>query len=160
VSRISPTYSTRACGGFLLDDMDYRGLLDSLHGRSSVFGWDRRISRRSGISPTPPRTRNTFAIHSFMTVAFDQNDKPTSASLVVNGKRPKRPVTGELAWAARVARHVGPSLEKRISASITPRTPIEGELSGIYRDPSTTACCQPLLSWNPADSCPPRGIFS
>ena len=101
--RLSPESIPLArADGFLLDDMDAAVCWNSLQGAGSGFGWDRRNHRAIGNLPRlPGTTRNEFGIRSFMTVTFDQNDKPAGRLFIVNGKRPNGPFHKEdLAWLA------------------------------------------------------------
>jgi signal transduction histidine kinase len=135
--RISPDSIPLArADGFLLDDMDAAVCWNSLQGAGSGFGWDRRNHRKIGNLPRlPGTTQHEFAIHSFMTVAFDQNDKAAGRLFVVNGKRPNGPFHKEdLAWLERVALHVGPSLENVFLLRHLRARAIEGERSRISRD--------------------------
>jgi signal transduction histidine kinase len=135
--RLSPDSLPLArADGFLLDDMDATVCWNSLQGAGSGFGWDRRNSRTIGNLPRlPGTTQHEFGIRSFMTVAFDQNDKPAGRLFLVNGKRPNGPFHKEdLAWLERVAHHVGPSLENVFLLRHLRARAIEGERSRISRD--------------------------
>ena len=135
--RLSPESIPLArADGFLLDDMDATVCWNSLEGAGSGFGWDRRNNRAIGNLPRiPGPTQHEFGIRSFMTVAFDQNDKPAGRLFLVNGKRPNGPFHKEdLAWLERVALHVGPSLENIFLLRHLRARAIEGERSRISRD--------------------------
>ncbi|PYU06552.1 MAG: hypothetical protein DMG34_05835 [Acidobacteria bacterium] len=135
--RLSPdSLALARADGFLLDDMDATVCWNSLQGAGSGFGWDRRNSRTIGNLPRlPGTTQHEFGIRSFMTVAFDQNDKPAGRLFLVNGKRPNGPFHKEdLAWLERVAHHVGPSLENVFLLRHLRARAIEGERSRISRD--------------------------
>jgi signal transduction histidine kinase len=135
--RLSPDSLPLArADGFLLDDMDATVCWNSLQGAGSGFGWDRRNSRTIGNLPRlPGPTQHEFGIRSFMTVAFDQNDRPAGRLFLVNGKRPNGPFHKEdLAWLERVAHHVGPSLENVFLLRHLRARAIEGERSRISRD--------------------------
>ena len=135
--RLTPeSYSLARADGFLLDDMDATMCWNSLEGAGSGFGWDRRNGRAIKNLPRLPGTTQTeFRIRSFMTVAFDQNDKPAGRIFLVNGKRPNGPFHKEdLAWLERVALHVGPSLENIFLLRHLRARAIEGERSRISRD--------------------------
>jgi signal transduction histidine kinase len=135
--RLSPDSLPLArADGFLLDDMDATVCWNSLQGAGSGFGWDRRNSRTIGNLPRlPGTTQHEFGIRSFMTVAFDQNDRPAGRLFLVNGKRPNGPFHKEdLAWLERVAHHVGPSLENVFLLRHLRARAIEGERSRISRD--------------------------
>jgi signal transduction histidine kinase len=122
--------------GFLLDDMDASLVWNSMEGAGSGFGWDRRNGRVIKNLPRLPRTtQSEFRVISFMSVAFDQNDKPAGRIFLVNGKRPNGPFHKEdLAWLERVAEHVGPSLENIFLLRHLRARAIEGERSRISRD--------------------------
>ncbi len=122
--------------GFLLDDMDASLVWNSMEGAGSGFGWDRRNGRVIKNLPRLPRTtQSEFRVTSFMSVAFDQNDKPAGRIFLVNGKRPNGPFHKEdLAWLERVAEHVGPSLENIFLLRHLRARAIEGERSRISRD--------------------------
>jgi signal transduction histidine kinase len=135
--RLSPDSLPLArADGFLLDDMDATVCWNSLQGAGSGFGWDRRNSRTIGNLPRlPGTTQHEFGIRSFMTVAFDQNDRPAGRLFLVNGKRPNGPFHKEdLAWLERVAHHVGPSLENVFLLRHLRARAIEAERSRISRD--------------------------
>ena len=135
--RLSPDSLPLArADGFLLDDMDATVCWNSMQGAGSGFGWDRRNSRTIGNLPRlPGTTQHEFGIRSFMTVAFDQNDRPAGRLFLVNGKRPNGPFHKEdLAWLERVAHHVGPSLENVFLLRHLRARAIEGERSRISRD--------------------------
>src|SRR6266446_1322981 len=135
--RLSPdSLALARADGFLLDDMDATDCWNSLQGAGSGFGWDRRNSRTIGNLPRlPGTTQHEFGIQSFMTVAFDQNDRPAGRLFLVNGKQPNGPFHKEdLAWLERVAHHVGPSLENVFLLRHLRARAIEGERSRISRD--------------------------
>jgi signal transduction histidine kinase len=122
--------------GFLLDDMDASLAWNSLEAAGSGFGWDRRNGRAIKNLPRLPRTTQTeFRVRSFMSVAFDQNEKAAGRIFLVNGKRPNGPFHAEdLAWLERVALHVGPSLENIFLLRHLRARAIEAERSRISRD--------------------------
>ena len=135
--RLSPDgYALARADGFLLDDMDAALCWNSLEGAGSGFGWDRRNHRAIRNLPRlPGTTQHEFGIRNFMTVAFDQNDKPAGRLFLVNGKRPNGPYHKEdLAWLERVAQHVGPSLENVFLLRHLRARAIEAERSRISRD--------------------------
>jgi signal transduction histidine kinase len=135
--RLSPDSLPLArADGFLLDDLDATVCWNSLQGAGSGFGWDRRNNRTIGNLPRLPGiTQHEFDIRSFMTVAFDQNEKPAGRLFLVNGKRPNGPFHKEdLAWFERVAHHVGPSLENVFLLRHLRARAIEAERSRISRD--------------------------
>jgi signal transduction histidine kinase len=122
--------------GFLLDDMDAALCWNSLEGAGSGFGWDRRNGRAIRNLPRLPRTtQSEFGVRSFMSVVFDQNDKPAGRLFLVNGKRPNGPFHKEdLAWLERVAHHVVSSLENVFLLRHLRARAIEAERSRISRD--------------------------
>jgi signal transduction histidine kinase len=135
--RLSPDSLPLArADGFLLDDMDATVCWNSLQGAGSGFGWDRRNNRNIGNLPRlPGTTQQEFGIRSFMTVTFDQNDRPAGRLFLVNGKRPNGPFHKEdLAWLERVALHVAPSLENIFLLRHLRARAIEAERSRISRD--------------------------
>jgi signal transduction histidine kinase len=135
--RLSPDSLPLArADGFLLDDMDATVCWNSLEGAGSGFGWDRRNNRTIGNLPRlPGTTQHEFGIRSFMTVAFDQNDRPAGRLFLVNGKRTNGPFHKEdLAWLERVAHHAGPSLENVFLLRHLRARAIEAERSRISRD--------------------------
>ena len=135
--RLSPdSFPLSRADGFLLDDLDATVCWNSLQGAGSGFGWDRRNNRNIGNLPRlPGTTQHEFGIRSFMTVTFDQNDRPAGRLFLVNGKRPNGPFHKEdLAWLERVARHVAPSLENIFLLRHLRARAIEGERSRISRD--------------------------
>src|SRR5262249_50387250 len=99
--------------GFLLDDLDASICWNSLEGQGSGFGWDRRDGEMiKNLPRLPGTTQSEFAIRSFMTVVFDQNERPAGRIFLVNGKRSNGPFRRQdLAWLERVAGHVVSSLE-------------------------------------------------
>jgi signal transduction histidine kinase len=122
--------------GFLLDDMDASLCWNSLEAAGSGFGWDRRNSRVIKNLPRLPRTtQSEFSVRSFMSVAFDQNDKPAGRLFLINGKRPNGPFHKEdLAWLERVAHHVVSPLENVFLLRHLRARAIEAERSRISRD--------------------------
>jgi signal transduction histidine kinase len=135
--RLSPDSLPLArADGLLLDDMDAALCWNSVQGAGSGFGWDRRNHRAIGNLPRlPGPTQHEFDIRNFMTVAFDQNDKPAGRLFIVNGKRPNGPFHKEdLAWLERVSLHVGPSLENVFLLRHLRARAIEAERSRISRD--------------------------
>ncbi|HEY1422031.1 MAG TPA: histidine kinase [Candidatus Acidoferrum sp.] len=135
--RLSPDSLPLArADGLLLDDMDAALCWNSVQGAGSGFGWDRRNHRAIGNLPRlPGPTQHEFDIRNFMTVAFDQNDKPAGRLFIVNGRRPNGPFHKEdLAWLERVSLHVGPSLENVFLLRHLRARAIEAERSRISRD--------------------------
>jgi two-component system sensor histidine kinase DegS len=116
--------------------MDASLAWNSLEAAGSGFGWDRRNGRAIKNLPRLPRTIQTeFRVRSFMSVAFDQNEKAAGRIFLVNGKRPNGPFHAEdLAWLERVALHVGPSLENIFLLRHLRARAIEAERSRISRD--------------------------
>ncbi len=135
--RLTPeSYSIARADGFLLDDMDASMCWNSLDGAGAGFGWDRRNGRAiKNLPRLPGTTQNEFRIHNFMTVAFDQNEKPAGRLFLVNGRKPNGPFhKQDLAWLERVAIHIGPSLENIFLLRHLRARAIEAERSRISRD--------------------------
>ena len=112
--RITPdTLPLARSDGFLLDDFDATLCWNSTEASGSSFGWDRRDGRVLKIVPRlPGPTQQQFAVKSFISVAFDQADRPVGRLFLINGRADGKPYTkDDLAWLERVARHIGPSLE-------------------------------------------------
>ncbi|MGB7436171.1 MAG: histidine kinase, partial [Candidatus Acidiferrum sp.] len=126
---------TRA-DGFLLDDMDASLCWNSLEGRGSGFGWDRRNMQKLKIVPRlPGSTQQEFRIQNFLTVAFDQGKQPVGRLFLVNRVPDGRPFTNEeLAWLEKVARHVSGPLENVFLLRHLRVRAIEAERSRISRD--------------------------
>ena len=84
-----------------------------VEGTGAGFGWDRRDGHMLKIVPRlPGPTQQQFAVKSFISVAFDQADRPVGRLFLINGRAEGKPYTkDDLAWLERVARHIGPSLE-------------------------------------------------
>jgi signal transduction histidine kinase len=135
--RLTPdSFALERADGFLLDDLDATICWNSLQGAGSGFGWDRRNGEAIKVLPRlPGPTQTEFAIKSFMTVTFDQNDKPAGRVFVVNGRRSNGPFKKEdLDWLQRVAKHVVPSLENVFLLRHLRARAIEAERSRISRD--------------------------
>jgi len=135
--RLTPhSFSLARADGFLLDDLDATICWNSLQGAGSGFGWDRRDHEAIKSLPRlPGPTQAEFRIKSFMTVTFDQNDKPAGRLFVVNGKRSNGPFSkADLDWLERVAKHVVPSLENVFLLRHLRARAIEAERSRISRD--------------------------
>jgi len=135
--RLAPdSFALARADGFLLDDFDATVCWNSLQGSGSGFGWDRRNAQPIKTLPRlPGPTQNEFGIGSFMTVSFDQNDKPAGRLFVVNGQRANGPFKKEdLEWLERVATHVVPSLENVFLLRHLRARAIEAERSRISRD--------------------------
>jgi len=135
--RLSPdSFALTRADGFLLDDLDATLCWNSLEGPGSGFGWDRRNGELIKTLPRlPGPTQSELGIRSFMTVTFDQNEKPAGRLFVVNGKRARGPFSkDELEWLERVARHVVSSLENVFLLRHLRARAIEAERSRISRD--------------------------
>ncbi|HWZ98630.1 MAG TPA: sensor histidine kinase [Candidatus Dormibacteraeota bacterium] len=122
--------------GFLLDDYDATLCWNSLEGPGAGFGWDRRDGHMLKILPRlPGPTQQQFAVRSFISVAFDQGERPVGRIFLLNGKANGKPYTkDDLGWLERVARHVGPSLENLFLLRHLRARAIEAERSRISRD--------------------------
>ena len=120
----------------LLDDFDATLCWNSLQGSGAGFGWDRRDGHMLKILPRlPGLTQQQFGIRSFISVAFDQAERPVGRLFLLNGKANNKPYTkDDLAWLERVARHVGPSLENLFLLRHLRARAIEAERSRISRD--------------------------
>jgi signal transduction histidine kinase len=126
---------TRA-DGFLLDDLEASLCWNSLEGRGSGFGWDRRNAHRLKSLPRiPGPTQNEFRMRNFLSVAFDQGDHPVGRIFLVN-RRPGQDVflPGDLAWLEKVARHISAPLENVFLLRHLRARAIEAERSRISRD--------------------------
>jgi signal transduction histidine kinase len=126
---------TRA-DGFLLDDMDASLCWNSLEGKGTGFGWDRRNMQNLKIMPRiPGPTQQEFHMQNFLTVAFDQSNHPVGRLFLLNRKSGRRPFTqDELAWFEKVARHVSSPLENVFLLRHLRVRAIEAERSRISRD--------------------------
>src|SRR2546429_9094061 len=83
----------------------------------------------------PGPTQQQFAVKSFISVAFDQADRPVGRLFLINGRADGKPYTkDDLAWLERVARHIGPSLENLFLLRHLRARAIEAERSRISRD--------------------------
>jgi len=135
--RLTPhSFALARADGFLLDDLDATICWNSLQGAGAGFGWDRRDHEAIKSLPRlPGPTQAEFRIKSFMTVTFDQNDKPAGRLFVVNGRRSNGPFDkADLDWLERVAKHVVPSLENVFLLRHLRARAIEAERSRISRD--------------------------
>jgi len=135
--RLTPdSFALARADGFLLDDLDATICWNSLQGAGSGFGWDRRNGEAIRTLPRlPGPTQMEFGIRSFMTVTFDQNDRPAGRLFVVNGRRTNGPFSkADLGWLERVAKHVVPSLENVFLLRHLRARAIEAERSRISRD--------------------------
>jgi signal transduction histidine kinase len=126
---------TRA-DGFLLDDMEASLCWNSLEGRGSGFGWDRRNGHMIKIPPRiPGPTQHEFGIRNFLSVAFEQEGHPAGRLFLLNRKAGQQPYTKEdLAWFEQVAQHVSGSLENVFLLRHLRARAIEAERSRISRD--------------------------
>jgi len=122
--------------GFLLDDMDATVCWNSLVGRGSGFGWDRRDARVLKILPRiPGPTQQELKIRSLLSVAIDQAGLPVGRILLINRKPDRAPFQkDDLLWLERVAIHISPSLENVFLLRHLRARAIEGERSRISRD--------------------------
>jgi signal transduction histidine kinase len=135
--RLTPdSFALARADGFLLDDLDGTICWNSLQGAGSGFGWDRRNGEAIRTLPRlPGPTQMEFGIRSFMTVTFDQNERPAGRLYVVNGRRTNGPFSkADLGWLERVAKHVVPSLENVFLLRHLRARAIEAERSRISRD--------------------------
>jgi signal transduction histidine kinase len=126
---------TRA-DGFLLDDLDASLCWNSLQGRGSGFGWDRRNMQSLKILPrVPGPTQQEFRMQNFLSVTFDQGGQSVGRLFLVN-RRGDRPAFSkdELAWFEKVARHVSEPLENVFLLRHLRVRAIESERSRISRD--------------------------
>jgi signal transduction histidine kinase len=122
--------------GFLLDDMDASLCWNSLEGKGTGFGWDRRNMQSLKILPRiPGPTQQEFRMQNFLTVAFDQSNQPVGRLFLLNRKPGRRPFTkDELAWFEKVARNVSAPLENVFLLRHLRVRAIEAERSRISRD--------------------------
>jgi signal transduction histidine kinase len=119
--------------GFLLDDLDATVAWNSLEGRGSGFGWDRRDGRALKALPRMPGpTQQQLRIRSLMTVAFEQEGKPVGRIFLLNGRRPY--TKQDLAWLERIAARISSPLENVFLLRHLRARAIEGERSRISRD--------------------------
>ena len=126
---------TRA-DGFLLDDMEVSLCWNSLEGRGTGFGWDRRDGSTVKLLPRiPGPTQQEFGIRNLMSVAFDQDSHAAGRFFLVNRTSGQAPFTkSDLAWFERIARHVSTSLENVFLLRHLRARAIEAERSRISRD--------------------------
>jgi signal transduction histidine kinase len=126
---------TRA-DGFLLDDMEASLCWNSVEGRGSGFGWDRRDGRALKILPRiPGPTLQEFGIRNLLSVAFDQDERPVGRLFLVNRKPGRLPYAkDDLAWFEHISRHVSSSLENVFLLRHLRARAIEAERSRISRD--------------------------
>jgi signal transduction histidine kinase len=122
--------------GFLLDDMDAALCWNSLEGRGSGFGWDRRDGQMLKTLPRiPGLTQQELGMRDFMSVAFDQDNHPVGRIFLVNRKPGRESFTKQdLAWLERISRHVSASLENVFLLRHLRARAIEAERSRISRD--------------------------
>jgi signal transduction histidine kinase len=135
--RLSPdSFALARADGFLLDDLDASICWNSVQGAGHGFGWDRRNGEAiKNLPRLPGPTMTEFEIRSFITVIFDQNERPAGRLFVVNGKRPNGPFSREdLDWLQRVAAHVVSPLENVFLLRHLRARAIEAERSRISRD--------------------------
>jgi len=122
--------------GFLLDDMDASLCWNSLEGRGAGFGWDRRNVQRLKILPRiPGPTQQEIGIQNFLSVAFDQGDRPVGRLFLLNRRDGHGPFHEEdLAWFEKISRHVSGALENVFLLRHLRVRAIEAERSRISRD--------------------------
>ncbi|MGB7730797.1 MAG: sensor histidine kinase [Candidatus Acidiferrum sp.] len=122
--------------GFLLDDMEASLCWNSLEGRGTGFGWDRRNMQGLKILPRiPGPTLQEFRMQNFLTVAFDQGDHPAGRLFLINRRGGRQPFTKEeLAWFEKIARQVSAPLENVFLLRHLRVRAIEAERSRISRD--------------------------
>ena len=119
--------------GFLLDDLDATICWNSLVGKGSGFGWDRRNARPLKSLPRlPGPAQQEFKVRSFMTVAFEQGGEATGRLFLINGRKPFQ--KEDLAWLERIATHIAPALENIFLLRHLRARAIEAERSRIARD--------------------------
>jgi signal transduction histidine kinase len=119
--------------GFLLDDMDATICWNSLTGKGSGFGWDRRDARPLKSLPRlPGPAQQEFKVRSFLTVAFEQGGQATGRLFLINGRKPFQ--KEDLVWLERIATHIGPALENIFLLRHLRARAIEAERSRIARD--------------------------
>jgi signal transduction histidine kinase len=126
---------TRA-DGFLLDDMDVSLCWNSLEGRGTGFGWDRRNGQPLKALPrVPGPTQQELGMKNFMSVAFDQDNHAAGRIFLVNRKAGREAFTKQdLAWMDRISQHVSSSLENVFLLRHLRARAIEAERSRISRD--------------------------
>ncbi len=126
---------TRA-DGLLLDDMDASLCWNSMEGTGSGFGWDRRNGQAlKNLPRMPGPTQQDFGIKNFLSVAFEQEEKPAGRLFLLNRKSGEGPYTKEeLAWFERIAVQVSASLENVFLLRHLRARAIEAERSRISRD--------------------------
>jgi signal transduction histidine kinase len=109
---------------------------NSLEGRGTGFGWDRRDGSTLKILPRiPGPTQQEFGIRNLLTVPFDQDNHAAGRLFLVNRKPTRAPFTkDDLAWFERIARHVSGSLENVFLLRHLRARAIEAERSRISRD--------------------------
>src|SRR5262249_382995 len=130
--RLTPdSFALARADGFLLDDLDATICWNSLQGAGSGFGWDRRNGDAIKTLPRlPGPTQSEFGIKSFMTVTFDQNERPAGRLFVVNGRRTSGPLSkADLDLLQPVANHVLPALENVLLLRYLGARAIEAERS-------------------------------
>ena len=126
---------TRA-DGFLLDDMEASVCWNSVAGRGSGFGWDRRDGRSlKSVPRIPGPTLQEFGIRNLLSVAFDQDGHAAGRLFLVNRKPARLPYAkDDLAWFEQISRHVSSALENVFLLRHLRARAIEAERSRISRD--------------------------
>ena len=126
---------TRA-DGFLLDDMEASVCWNSVAGRGSGFGWDRRDGRSLKCVPRiPGPTLQEFGIRNLLSVAFDQDGHAAGRLFLVNRKPARLPYSkDDLSWFEQISSHVSSALENVFLLRHLRARAIEAERSRISRD--------------------------
>jgi signal transduction histidine kinase len=126
---------TRA-DGFLLDDLEASLCWNSLEGRGSGFGWDRRNHQPLKILPRiPGPTQQEFQIRNFLTVAFDQEGHAVGRLFLANRYSGRGPFSKEeLAWFDKISHRISGTLENVFLLRHLRARAIEAERSRISRD--------------------------
>jgi len=126
---------TRA-DGFLLDDMEASVCWNSVAGRGSGFGWDRRDGRSlKSVPRIPGPTLQEFGIRNLLSVAFDQDGHAAGRLFLVNRKPARLPYSkDDLSWFEQISSHVSSALENVFLLRHLRARAIEAERSRISRD--------------------------
>jgi len=135
--RLSPDNLPLTRGdGFLLDDLDASLCWNSMEGRGSGFGWDRRTGHGlKNLPRVPGPTQQEYKMRNFLSVAFEQEGHPVGRLFLMNRKPGQAAFSkADLAWFERVAQHVSPSIESVFLLRHLRARAIESERSRISRD--------------------------
>jgi signal transduction histidine kinase len=126
---------TRA-DGFLLDDMEASVCWNSVAGRGSGFGWDRRDGRSlKSVPRIPGPTLQEFGIRNLLSVAFDQDGHAAGRLFLVNRKPARLPYSkDDLSWFEQISSHISSALENVFLLRHLRARAIEAERSRISRD--------------------------